>query len=408
MRLRDAILSANTGLDAIKRAPVLDYPTDLRCIRIQDISQGKSYNEWAYTETSKENYKKFKLGKGDILIARTGATVGVSYYVNEDLESVYNNGTIRLKINEDNNSKFIYYITTTKEFRQYIDNVSCVATQPNLRIENLLRFQCPDQPKETQDRIASVLSAYDDLIEKNNRKIQILQDMAEELYKEWFVRFRFPGHETAKFTDGIPDGWEYKPFGEVVTYERGVSYSSDEIDCEDGINLINLKNINSYGGFRLDGTKKYNGKYRDGQVVECGDLVMGVTDMTQDRRTVGAVALVPHFDNTCVISADLVKVNSDIDNLFIYSLCRYGYYSKFFSQFANGSNVLHLKPSSLRNQKVLIPREDLIDSYVKVVKPINDTVNNLNRENDNLKQQRDLLLPRLMSGKLEVKVKQGV
>jgi len=232
--------------------------------------------------------------------------------------------------------------------------------------------------------------------------------MAEELYKEWFVRFRFPGYKTAKFTDGIPDGWEYKPFSEVVTFERGVSYSSDEIDCEDGINLINLKNINSYGGFRLDGTKKYNGKYRDGQVVKCGDLVMGITDMTQDRRTVGAVALIPHFDNTCVISADLVKLNSDIDNLFIYSLCRYGYYSKFFSQFANGSNVLHLKPSSLRNQKMLIPREDLIDSYVKVVRPINDTVNNLNRENDNLKQQRDLLLPRLMSGKLEVKVKQEV
>ncbi len=404
MRLKEAITNANTGLDAIKRAPVLDYPTDLRCIRIQDISQAKPYEEWAYTETSKDNYKKFKLAKGDILVARTGATVGVSYYVNKDLEAVYNNGTIRLKINEENDSRYIFYITTTKEFRQYIDNVSCVATQPNLRIENLLRFQCPDKDLEEQKAIASVLSAYDDLIEKNNRKIEILQDMAEELYKEWFVRFRFPGYKTAKFTDGIPNGWEYKPFSEVVTFERGVSYSSDEIDCEDGINLINLKNINSYGGFRLDGTKKYNGKYRDGQVVKCGDLVMGVTDMTQDRRIVGAVALIPHFDNTCVISADLVKLNSDIDNLFIYSLCRYGYYSKFFSQFANGSNVLHLKPSSLRNQKMLIPREDLIDSYVKVVRPINDTVNNLNRENDNLKQQRDLLLPRLMSGKLAVKV----
>ena len=129
MRLKEAITNANTGLDAIKRAPVLDYPTDLRCIRIQDISQAKPYEEWAYTETSKDNYKKFKLAKGDILVARTGATVGVSYYVNKDLEAVYNNGTIRLKINEENDSRYIFYITTTKEFRQYIDNVSCVATQ---------------------------------------------------------------------------------------------------------------------------------------------------------------------------------------------------------------------------------------------------------------------------------------
>ena len=254
-----------------------------------------------------------------------------------------------------------------------------------------------------QKKIASILSTYDDLIEKNNRKIAILQEMAEEIYKEWFVRFRFPGYKTAKFKDGIPERWKYRPFGEIVTCERGISYSSEEIDCEDGVNLINLKNINAYGGFRLDGTKKYNGKYKNNQVVQCGDLVMGVTDMTQDRRTVGAVALIPPFDNTCVISADLIKVVSHIDNIFIYCLCKYGYYSKFFSQFANGSNVLHLKPSSLKNQKVLIPTEELINKFVKIVKPINDTINNLNRQNDTLTQQRDLLLPRLMSGKLEVK-----
>ena len=302
--------------------------------------------------------------------------------------------------------KYLYYYLTQREIVEYLHSIAegTVSTYPSIQPKDIEKISIDMPDLDEQKAIASVLSAYDDLIEKNNRKIEILQDMAEELYKEWFVRFRFPGYKTAKFTDGIPDGWEYKPFSKIATFERGVSYSSDEIDCEDGINLINLKNINSYGGFRLDGTKKYNGKYRDGQVVKCGDLVMGVTDMTQDRRTVGAVALIPHFDNTCVISADLVKLNSDIDNLFIYSLCRYGYYSKFFSQFANGSNVLHLKPSSLRNQKMLIPREDLIDSYVKVVRQINDTVNNLNRENDNLKQQRDLLLPRLMSGKLEVKV----
>ena len=315
-----------------------------------------------------------------------------------------NQGFKSIVCNEEKcNPLYLYYYL--KENIPYLKLFGTGATFPEISGSVMRKIKLNIvEDTHLQSKIANILKVYDDLIEKNNRKIEILQDMAEELYKEWFVRFRFPGYKTAKFTDGIPDGWEYKPFSKIATFERGVSYSSDEIDCDDGINLINLKNINSYGGFRLDGTKKYSGKYRDGQVVKCGDLVMGVTDMTQDRRTVGAVALIPHFDNTCVISADLVKLNSDIDNLFIYSLCRYGYYSKFFSQFANGSNVLHLKPSSLRNQKMLIPREDLIDSYVKVVRPINDTVNNLNRENDNLKQQRDLLLPRLMSGKLEVKV----
>lgn len=344
-----------------------------------------------YSDKAKYNNK--------IILGRVGAYCGSVEYCPDDFNATDN--TLITTCNEEYiDYKYAFYMLKVAELNKYAGG----SAQPLITQSILKHLKCDIPDLDEQKAIASILSTYDDLIEKNNRKIEILQDMAEELYKEWFVRFRFPGYKTAKFTDGIPDGWEYKPFSKIATFERGVSYSSDEIDCEDGINLINLKNINSYGGFRLDGTKKYNGKYRDGQVVKCGDLVMGVTDMTQDRRTVGAVALIPHFDNTCVISADLVKLNSDIDNLFIYSLCRYGYYSKFFSQFANGSNVLHLKPSSLRNQKMLIPREDLIDSYVKVVRQINDTVNNLNRENDNLKQQRDLLLPRLMSGKLEVKV----
>ena len=370
--------------------------TDLPLLRIADM-RDDVYNVFVKDSIP----QTFIANPDDIIYTRTGQ-VGLVFTNKYGI--VHNNCFRVIPNNNFLNRKYLFYALQHEEVYLTANALASGSAQPDLPHDSFRKIKIYIPTLEQQDKIACILSTYDDLIERNNRKIQILQDMAEELYKEWFVRFRFSGYKTAKFTDGIPDGWEYKPFSEVVTFERGVSYSSDEIDCEDGINLINLKNINSYGGFRLDGTKKYNGKYRDGQVVKCGDLVMGITDMTQDRRTVGAVALIPHFDNTCVISADLVKLNSDIDNLFIYSLCRYGYYSKFFSQFANGSNVLHLKPSSLRNQKMLIPREDLIDSYVKVVRPINDTVNNLNRENDNLKQQRDLLLPRLMSGKLAVKV----
>lgn len=382
MRLKDAILSANTGLDAIKRAPVLDYPTDLRCIRIQDISQGKSYNEWAYTETSKENYKKFKLGKGDILIARTGATVGVSYYVNEDLESVYNNGTIRLKINEDNNSKFIYYITTTKEFRQYIDNVSCVATQPNLRIENLLRFQCPDQPKETQDRIASVLSTYDDLIEKNNRKIQILQDMADELYKEWFVRFRFPGHETAKFTDGIPDGWEADRIESLGVFARGKNITASEM---------------------IDG---------DIPVISAGIEPSGfhneanVEGVSITISSSGANAGYMRINYSDIWAADCMYVNN-VDNVFyLYELLNN--IRPCIDNLQRGAAQPHVYAKDVNRLKIVLPAEEIRTKFNNIVKDMHLSIATLMKQNDILKQQRDLLLPRLMSGKLEVKVKQEV
>lgn len=253
-----------------------------------------------------------------------------------------------------------------------------------------------------QQKIASILSAYDSQIENNQKRIKLLEQMAENLYKEWFVRFRFPGYETAEFEGGVPKGWEYKPLGEIASFERGLSYSSEEIDCEDGLNLVNLKNIEAFGGYRRDGLKHYNGKYKTAQVVKKGDLVMGVTDMTQDRRTVGAVALIPEIQGTSVISADLVKIVSKQPNLFLYCLCRFGNYSKFFSQFANGANVLHLKPNTLLNKKVLMPTDHLIKMFVKNVQASIECIDNLYKQNDFLTHQRDLLLPRLISGKLSI------
>ena len=165
-----------------------------------------------------------------------------------------------------------------------------------------------------------------------------------------------------------------------------------------------MKNIQAFGGFRLDGTKKYNGKYKQDQIVTEGDLVMGVTDMTQDRRTVGSVALIPNTKEISVISADLIKLESTIDNVYLYAMFRWGNVSKYISQFANGANVLHLRPQVLRNIKVLLPHQPLLDKYVSVVKPMIKTINKLNTENAFLTRQRDLLLPRLMSGKLEINV----
>ena len=241
-----------------------------------------------------------------------------------------------------------------------------------------------------QKKIAYILSKYDDLIENNNKRIKLLEQMAEKMYKNIFSLKKIKN--TSKLIR----------LEEIINITRGLSYSSEEIECEEGIDLINLKNIKSFGGFRLDGTKKYNGKYKEEQVVKTGDLIMGVTDMTQDRRTVGYVALIPILKNLSVISADLIKINSQVDNVYLYCMFRYGQISKYISQFANGANVLHLKPKSVMNIKVYLPRQEKINYFVNIVKPIIQEIDLLNEQISNLIKQRDLLLPRLMSGKLEV------
>ena len=297
------------------------------------------------------------------------------------------NTTLYVKDFKNNNPRYVYYFLKTMHLEQY----NAGAGVPTLNQNHLHSLKINVHEKEDQRRIASILSAYDNLIENTNKRIRLLEQMAENLYKEWFAYHR------------IKNSAKEIRLTEVVSYSRGLSYSSEEIDCEDGNDLINLKNIQAFGGFRLDGTKKYDGLYKEEQIVTEGDLIMGVTDMTQDRRTVGSVALIPNITNLSVISADLIKLKSYIDNVYLYAMFRWGNVSRYISQFANGANVLHLRPQVLKNIKVMLPQKTLIEKYVSTVKPMIETINKLNTENDNLTRQRDLLLPRLMSGKLEVK-----
>lgn len=384
-------------------------------VRIGNISNGEDILCDEQTQYVDESFlakldEKYHISKGDVLISLTGShinqpnsMVGRTCRSLTDKKYLLNQRAGKVLPFENTNKNYLYYLLSTKAVKYDIANRAYGgANQVNVSPKDIKKIKWEFPDLETQNKIAGVLSTYDDLIENNNKRIRLLEQMAENLYKEWFVRFRFSGYETAEFENGIPKGWEYVKFEDILSFDRGISYSSEEIDCDDGLNLINLKNIDSFGGFRRDGTKKYNGKYKESQVVKKGDLVIGVTDMTQDRRTVGAAALIPTIEGTSVISADLVKVVSDIPNIYLYCLCRYGFYSKYFSQFANGANVLHLKPSALLNKKVLLPTKDSIDAFAEKASAIIELIDELNLANDNLIKQRDLLLPRLMSGKLEV------
>lgn len=342
-----------------------------------------------YTDNSKYFNK--------IILGRVGAYCGSVEYCPTEFNATDN--TLITTCNE----KLITYPFAFYSLKlMKLNNFAGGSAHPLITQGLLKHLKCDVPSIEKQKIIANILSAYDNLIENNNKRIKLLAQMAENLYKEWFVRFRFPGYEDVEFEEDIPSNWNYIQLSDIISFERGISYSSAEINCDDGINLVNLKNIQSYGGFRREGTKKYNGKYKDSQIVKTGDLILGVTDMTQDRRTVGAVALMPVLDGTSVISADLVKIESQVPNQFLYCMCKYGFYSKYFSQFANGANVLHLKPNTLLNKKILLPTEDLIETFAKKVKPMINIIDKINLQNDILIKQRDLLLARLMSGKLEV------
>ena len=389
-----------------------DYVTDYPYIRARDIKKGRiSENSLAYI--SEEIYSKIKryiINEGDIALTIV-ANIGDVGYCEKSLNGVnLTENAVRLtKFKKGINTRYLTYYLSQPFAKSYMEGLAAGAAQSKLGIYkvNKIKITLPDL--KTQETINTIISNYDKLVENNNKRIKLLEDMAESLYKEWFVRFRFPGYEKIEFDNGIPKGWEYKKIHEICSFVRGISYSSEQIENIDAPNiLINLKNIRDYGGFRKENYKNYDGEFKKNVVVKYNDLVMAVTEMVQERRIIGYVALIPSYNKNCVISADLIKIVSKLDNIFLYSMFIFGGASLCFSQYGNGTNVIHLKPTSLRNIKLLIPSAKLIDDYVDNVKPYFDLIDKLQLENELLTKQRDSLLPRLMSGKLSVEGKEVI
>jgi len=163
--LKDCVESANTGLDAIKRAPIVIENTGIKCLRIQDVSKNKRFDNWGFTKVSLTNYEKFKLKKNDLIIARTGATVGVNMFIKKNLRSVFNNGLIRIKTNQSIHPTILNLIFKTSEFKEHIRTISFgTATQPNMKIEELLSYELLIPKIEIQNNFVHHFLALDNQI----------------------------------------------------------------------------------------------------------------------------------------------------------------------------------------------------------------------------------------------------
>lgn len=293
-----------------------------------------------------------------------------------------------------------YYLNAPKQRHKLLSNSNgATVSHVNMPIIHNLPVDLPPLP--AQQRIAGVLSAYDKLIENNRRQIKLLEEAAQRLYKEWFVDLRFPGHETTPIHNGIPEGWTKGSLLDLADVVRGCSYSSDQIVAGNRT-LINLGNLTPFGGFRFGYEKPFSGKARPDQTVCQGDVVMGLTE--QATGLAGYAALLPCVPTDSVISADLVKLSprEGVPRLFVYALLQYGRLSALISPLANGTKIKHLRPESLPRAVVLLPATALMKRYAEVVKPMFDKIALAQQQIVAAREARDRLLPKLMSGEIEV------
>lgn len=356
---------------------------------------------------SEKEKAKFLVKEGDLLFARqslVASGAGKCSIVKElNEETTFESHLIRVRLDNNIVNPWYYYYLFQLPYNP-VKTIVNQCAQAGIRGTELVKIKVPLPPIKVQNKVAETLSTYDDLIENNNKRIKLLEQMAENLYKEWFVRFRFPDHENTEFENGFPKDWEYVKLGGKLRFERGVGYSSADLMDSDNV-LLSMNNIRPWGGFIRDYSRKYSGRFKEFQVVKSNDLIMSITDMTQDRRIIGYVGLVPSSNQTRIICTHLMKVvalQKEYQNTFLYGLFNFSGLSRCISERATGANVLGLTANILNNVKWYFPNVDLISKYCSIVNPLYEAIEQYENQNENLIKQRDLLLPRLMSGKLEV------
>ncbi|MEO6671014.1 MAG: restriction endonuclease subunit S [Ferruginibacter sp.] len=337
----------------------------------------------------------------DIIYTRTGQ-VGLVF--TNQYGVVHNNCFKVIPKDKSLDRKFLFWLLRSNAIYKFVNGVASGSAQPDLPHSSFKSIKLSLPPLSIQQKIVTILSTYDELIENNKQRIKLLEEMAEEIYKEWFVRLRFPGYESCSMIDGLTEGWIISPLKEHIKINRGKSYSSEDLRDDEGLPMLNLKNIQRGGGFRRDGLKYFEGKYSETNIAYSGDIVMAVTDMTQNRELVGRVARVPAMNiPKFIFSMDLVKIDPvKLPINFLYSFFKYSGIGLKLAEFANGANVLHLTPNLINYEIVTLPSFELALRFDELITPIFNEIDILENKIDILQQTRDLLLPRLISGKLSV------
>lgn len=344
-------------------------------------------------QMSEREKKTFFIEIGDLLFARqslVAAGAGKCSIVKELREpTTYESHLIRVRLDSKKcNPWFYYYLFKLPD--NPIKAIVNQCAQAGIRGNELAKVKVPLLNRVDQDKIASILSAYDNLIENNNKRIKILEQMAENLYKEWFVRFRFPGHETTPFENGIPKGWELRPLFDVASVTYGFPFKSELFNNDESLNaVVRIRDI-------LDNkTDTYTSESCDNRyLIKENAILIGMDGLFHMCLWNGSRAF---------LNQRVVMLNSKDDNICNYLL----YLSvkpqiKFWEQTISGTTVAHLGDKHLKKVTVLVPTQSILKKANERLQAYMEQKRSLFIMNQNLIKQRDLLLPRLMSGKLAV------
>ena len=314
-----------------------------------------------------------------------------------DKEGSCSNDVLVVRAKKGFDSKFLYYVLSDKNFFNW-DTVTSKGTKmPRGTPKAIMKYFVPNVDLPTQQKIAGILSKYDEAIENNNKRIKLLEQMAQNLYKEWFVRFRFPGWQNAEFENGIPKGWKVEKLEDFCFITDGTHDTPKQV--EEGVPLVTGKAVIDRA---IDFSVPYNISFEDHEKIkrrsglETGDILFS------NIGTVGNCCLVDYDREFSVKNMIILKPQSEVKSQYLFQLLINDTMQNLFKNQTNGSSQQFIGLDFMRKFKILIPSEEVLKLFAKFEIKCTKLIVKLRQQTQNLSRQRDLLLPRLMSGKLQV------
>ncbi len=357
----------------------------------KDISNGQISAESVarVSEQTANRLERHKLKPRSIVLPRRGEVTKRAYIKAEQEGWLCGTGCLKIELNGDILvSEFLYYFMEQTDIVRWLEQNAVGTTMLNLSAGIVSKLPIRYPTVEVQREIAAVLSSYDDLIETNRRRMALLEESARLLYREWFVRLRFPGHEHTRVVDGVPEGWEYKSIGDLAWIIMGQSPESKHYN-DTGEGLPFHQGVADFG-CRFVNHRIYCTEAS--RIAEAGDILCSV------RAPVGRLNLTIE---KIVIGRGLAALRSKTGN---QSLLLHQLQTHFFKEdlIGGGAIFASVKKKEFESQKILNPNDFLVRAFEEISQPIDEQLRVLHLQNQKLQTARDLLLPRLMSGEIGV------
>lgn len=363
---------------------------DIPIIKIGNISNGRNviFENMQYVDHEFLTIdEKYHIKNGDVLISLTGSHINQPNSMvgrvcrNYDKQTyLLNQRAGKIFAKENASTDYLFYALLTKAMKESIvSRAYGAANQVNVSPSAIMCIKWDFPTLPTQQKIASILSSYDRLIENNTRRIRLLEQMAENLYKEWFVRFRFPEHENVEMVNGLPKRWKVKRYEEELNIRYGKGLSTEQLK-EEGYPVFGSNGqIGFYDSYM----------YEDPQIlISCRGASSGIVNISLPKSFITSNSL---------ICERTEKTES------LYEYLKYYFLNNNLVQYQTGSAQPQITINNIVKLKLLVPELKVQRSFSEKIRVIDMEIYNLQSQIQLLTRKRDLLLPRLMSGKLEVK-----